>query len=415
MVYFMKKGDLYFIDLFAGAGGLSEGFIAEGFIPCAHVEMDEAACDTLKTRTAYHHLRESGRIDTYVSYLTKEISRADLWGEVPSEKMDGVINSEISESTIDGVFKRIDAFKNKKIHLIIGGPPCQAYSIAGRSRDPNRMRGDKRNYLFKFYSRFLERYKPEFFVFENVLGLLTAGSRKYLDEMTELFQSVGYNTVLSVLDAKDFGVLQSRRRVIIIGHRRGRSIELPAFDRSTNNYQIARDLFYDLPRLRHGQELEVARYSKPMKTYLKDAGIRGDIDIVTQNLARRHNERDLEIYAIAIEKWLGDRRRLRYDELPETLQTHRRKDVFLDRFKVVDPKGCSHTVVAHIAKDGHYYIHPDPRQLRSITVREAARIQSFPDDYYFEGGRTAAFRQIGNAVPPLMARAVAVAIKKLYK
>ena len=110
---------------------------------------------------------------------------------------------------------------------------------------------------------------------------------------------------------------------------------------------------------------------------------------------------------------MNKKERLKYNDLPERLQTHNKNNIFLDRFKVVDPVGHSHTVVAHIAKDGHYYIYPDLKQVRSISVREAARIQSFPDDYFFEGGRTAAFKQIGNAVPPLMAQALATQIKAL--
>jgi DNA (cytosine-5)-methyltransferase 1 len=121
----------------------------------------------------------------------------------------------------------------------------------------------------------------------------------------------------------------------------------------------------------------------------------------------------LEIYSIAINKWLNGKKRLHYDELPKRLQTHNNTHAFLDRFKVIDPEGHSHTVVAHIAKDGHYYIYPDLNQVRSISVREAARIQSFPDSYYFEGGRTAAFKQIGNAVPPLMAASLAKTIFQL--
>src|SRR5690606_28202968 len=128
------------------------------------------------------------------------------------------------------------------------------------------------------------------------------------------------------------------------------------------------------------------------------------------HVARPHNERDLEIYKIAIKK-LKKGERLRYPDLPEKLKTHNNQKSFLDRFKVVDPKGLSHTMVAHIAKDGHHYIHPSLKQVRSLSVREAARIQSFPDNYYFEGGRSAAFRQIGNAVPPLMAKEIASKIK----
>ena len=134
--------------------------------------------------------------------------------------------------------------------------------------------------------------------------------------------------------------------------------------------------------------------------------MRNGVDFVTQHIARPHNQRDLSIYRIAIQN-LQKGKRLKYSELPESLKTHKNQESFLDRFKVVDPNGYSHTMVAHIAKDGHHFIHPSLRQTRSLSVLEAARIQSFPDNFYFEGGRTAAFRQIGNAVPPLMANKIA--------
>ena len=134
---------------------------------------------------------------------------------------------------------------------------------------------------------------------------------------------------------------------------------------------------------------------------------------VTQHISRPHNQRDLEIYKLAINLWNKENRRLSYKEIDESLKTHKNEKSFLDRFKVVDANGYSHTVVAHIAKDGHYYIHPDEKQVRSISVREAARIQSFPDDFFFEGSRSAAFKQIGNAVPPLMAYKIAKKLKEL--
>ena len=405
---------LNYIDLFAGAGGLSEGFIREGFHPVAHVEMSKEACDTLKTRLAYHHLSQTKKQKIYFSYLQIEILREELWKIIPIDIIDSVINDEISGKTIDNIFKKIDEkLDSKKIDLIIGGPPCQAYSLIGRSRDPNRMQGDKRNFLFRYYAEFLDRYKPKYFVFENVLGLQTAGNKKYLNEMIQLFSDIGYSTDLKVLNAEEYGVLQRRRRVIIIGHRSKKKFSFPELETIPNNYQIKRDLFYDLPKLKPGEELQVAKYTMPINEYLKGAEIRNGVDYVTQHITRQHNEIDLEIYSIAIDKWLHRRERLKYDELPTRLQTHNKKNIFLDRFKVVDPTGHSHTVVAHIAKDGHYYIYPDQKQVRSISVREAARIQSFPDDYFFEGGRTAAFKQIGNAVPPLMAQALASKLKTL--
>lgn len=407
--------ELNYIDLFAGAGGLSEGFIRAGFNPIAHVEMNKEAADSLKTRLAFHFLNEKNSINDYYAYLKNEISRDKLWGSIPEELISSVINSEITKKTIESIFDTIDEHRNsKKIDVIIGGPPCQAYSLVGRSRDPNRMSGDKRNYLFRYYAEFLVRYKPKYFVFENVLGLLTAGNKKYLNEMLSLFEEIGYSAAYKVLNAEDYGVLQRRRRVIIIGRKGKAKFEFPELEIIHNNWQIKRDLFADLPDLIPGQEMNIAKYTKKINPYQQAMETRNGIDFTTQHITRQHNKRDLEIYSIAIDKWLNKRERLKYNDLPKRLQSHNNTEAFLDRYKVVDPLGHSHTVVAHISKDGHYYIYPDLKQIRSISVREAARIQSFPDDYFFEGGRTAAFKQIGNAVPPLMAQALAVNLKELF-
>lgn len=302
---------------------------------------------------------------------------------------------------------------NKKIDLIIGGPPCQAYSLVGRSRDSNRMKNDTRNYLFKYYADFLKKYKPKYFVFENVTGLLTASN--YFEQMKTLFESkdVGYRISWQVLNATDYGVLQKRKRVIVIGKRGNNKFDFPELEKTINKWKIKSDLFADLPSLKPGGGEKIMHYKTGLTNYLEKFEIRDGVEFVTQHITRPHNERDLSIYRIAIQKWLLNGERLKYPDLPEHLKTHKNQESFLDRFKVVDPDGCSHTVVAHIAKDGHYYIYPDLEQIRSLSIREAARIQSFPDDYYFEGGRSAAFRQIGNAVPPLMAKSIADSIKKL--
>lgn len=397
-----------YIDLFAGAGGLSEGFIRAGFKPIAHVEMNKVACDTLKTRLAFHHLEQEKNLNLYYAYLRQEITRDQLWNYIPELLMQSVINEEITSLTIGSVFKQIDGqLHGKKVDVIIGGPPCQAYSLVGRSRDPNRMQQDQRNYLFRYYAEFLKKYKPKYFVFENVLGLLTAGNSKYFNEMLSLFDSIGYATVVNVLNAEEYGVLQKRRRVIIIGRRGSRSFNFPELSKAEFSGEVKKDLLNDLPTLNPGDELEITKYLNPATEYLNKSGIRNDVEFVTQHISRPHNERDLEIYSKAIDLWLDRKQRLKYDQLEQRLQTHKNIAAFLDRYKVVEPEGHSHTIVAHIAKDGHYYIYPDKNQVRSISVREAARIQSFPDDYYFEGGRSAAFKQIGNAVPPLMARALA--------
>jgi DNA (cytosine-5)-methyltransferase 1 len=403
-----------FIDLFAGAGGLSEGFIRSGFKCIAHVEMSKEATDTLKTRLAFHFLKNKKNPSLYYSYLKNQISRNELWNSVPERLMDSIINSEITNKTIVDIFFKIDDhLGTRKIDLIIGGPPCQAYSLVGRSRDPNGMKDDKRNYLFRYYGLFLGHYKPKYFVFENVLGLETAGNSKYLNEMLKLFNGLGYSTDHKVLNAEEYGVLQKRRRVIIIGRKGKKKFTFPELEKKENPFVVKKDLFYDLPFLNPGQEIQVAKYSKNITEYLETNEIRNGINFTTQHITRNHNERDLEIYYIAINKWLNDKKRLKYNDLPKRLQTHKNIESFLDRYKVIDPNGHSHTIVAHISKDGHYYIYPDLKQVRSISVREAARIQSFPDDYFFEGGRTAAFKQIGNAVPPLMAVAIAQTLKNL--
>ncbi len=403
-----------YIDLFAGAGGLSEGFIREGFTPLSHVEMNKEAADTLKTRQAFHYLNDNNNVAEYYAYLKGEITRDDLWSCVPTELMASIINAEITKKTIGNIFNTIDEqIGSKKVDAIIGGPPCQAYSLVGRSRDPNRMSGDKRNYLFRHYAEFLVRYKPKYFVFENVLGLLTAGNKKYLNEMLSLFEEIGYSASCKVLNTEDYGVLQKRRRVIIIGRKGKTKFEFPELDVIDNKWQIKKDLLVDLPNLEPGQEMKIARYTKRINQYHQLSKIRNGLDFTTQHITRNHNERDLEIYSIAIDKWLNNQERLKYNDLPKRLQSHNNTEAFLDRYKVVDPYGHSHTVVAHISKDGHYYIYPDEKQVRSISVREAARIQSFPDDFFFEGGRTAAYKQIGNAVPPLMAEALAKTISQL--
>jgi DNA (cytosine-5)-methyltransferase 1 len=207
--------------------------------------------------------------------------------------------------------------------------------------------------------------------------------------------------------------LQDRKRVIIIGWKKEFNLQYPEFERTEHNFQILKDLFSDLKPLKNGQgTLNAVEYAKPTTEYLKKTNIRDGLDFVTQHIVRPNNDNDLEIYQIAIEQW-NNGKRLNYAELPKRLIKHTNTDSFVNRFQVVNGKGISHTVVAHIAMDGHYYIHPDKKQNRSISVREAARIQSFPDDFFFEGSRTAAFKQIGNAVPPLMANAIANEIIQL--
>ncbi|NCP60199.1 MAG: DNA cytosine methyltransferase, partial [Flavobacteriales bacterium] len=209
-----------FIDLFAGAGGLSEGFIRAGFSPIAHVEMNKDACDTIKIRTAYHWLKENKKTEIYNDYLKSETkNKKELWKHVPENLINSVINKEISENTLPEIFNSIDKELNgNKVDLIIGGPPCQAYSIVGRARKD--MESDPRNHLYKHYVKFLEKYNPNMFVFENVPGILSAKNGEYLNKIFKAVKNAGYEVAIppkNHLNAKDFGVLQDRKRVIIIG------------------------------------------------------------------------------------------------------------------------------------------------------------------------------------------------------
>lgn len=406
---------LKYIDLFSGAGGLSEGFVRAGFEPIAHVEMNKDACDTLKTRTAFHYLKEKNRIEEYYDYLKGKIKRDELWTKIPENLINSVINKEISQETLPSIFEKIDAeLGNQNVDLVIGGPPCQAYSVAGRARDPKGMEDDPRNHLYKYYVEFLKRYKPKMFVFENVPGILSANNGVYLELIFEAVRLAGYELDLKVLNAKNFGVLQDRKRVIIIGWKKDLNLKYPVFEEKEPQYEILKHLFSDLPKIQNGQgEWGITKYATKSNDYLEKSGIRNGIDFTSQHIARPNNPNDLEIYKIAVEKWVNENKRLNYAELPERLIKHSNTKSFTNRFQVVNHAGVSHTVVAHICADGHYYIHPDIKQNRSITVREAARIQSFPDDYFFEKSRTTAFKQIGNAVPVLMAEGIANKIKEM--
>lgn len=402
-----------YIDLFAGAGGLSEGFIRQGFSPIAHVEYDKASCFTLKTRAAFHRLLNEDKIGLYHSYIKGKISRSQLYSYVPQSLLNSIINAEIGQEN-NRIFNTIDSFLNgRSVDLIIGGPPCQAYSRTGRPALKHKT-NDERTTLYIQYGRFLNKYEPKLFIFENVPGILSASEGKYFKNLRKYFKRLGYQVEARLLNAYNYGVIQNRKRVIIIGWHKGVGLSYPELNSFGGKY-FRDDIFYDLPSIKPGGGNRYHHYSKPVNEYLKKAFIRNEVNFVSQHFARPHNEKDLNIYKLAIQK-LMDGERLKNDKIPEEMRTQQNVTDFLDRFKVVDVR--PHTMIAHIAKDGHHYIHPDIKQLRSISVREAARIQSFPDDYYFEGikedqPRTAAFRQIGNAVPPLMAERIAEKIKEM--
>ena len=404
-----------YIDLFAGAGGLSEGFTQSGYHPVAHVEMNPEACSTLRTRECYNYLNNAGKIGIYRKYLRGTINRDKLYEAVPDVYLNSVINMTMAEENMQLLFDKIDSLMGeqsvKKIDLIIGGPPCQAYSLVGRAVVGKEIIRDPRNLLYKLYIQVLERYKPTMFVFENVPGLFTAKNGQYFQDIKNAIDTAGYELECSVLNAQDFGVLQNRRRVILIGWIKGSDKYYPEF-KAMRSDSTVKSLFEDLPHILPGEEDEHYLTSH-INQYLKESGIRKKNDVLTWHLTRPITEQDRNIYRHVINAWNKEKRRLKYTDLPDNLCTHKNRKAFLDRFKVVAADlPASQTMMAHISKDGHYFIHPDINQARSISVREAARIQSFPDDFFFEGSRTAAFTQIGNAVPPLMAKGIAKKLKE---
>ncbi len=397
----MVKKKYTFIDLFAGCGGLSEGFYRQGFKALAHVEIDHWACETLRTRMKFYGYKD----------YDKEVIEHDITSDDILERIDNVVNGR----TVD---------------IIIGGPPCQAYSTAGRVRDGKRMASDPRNYLFESYVKILEYFSPKFFVFENVTGLLSAQVKnapifpKVLKALGNKYKVIGNPEVL-VHNTADYGVPQLRKRVIIIGVRKDidKSAEelyesiikthwnpetLSNEKKGKKRFVDVRQAIGDLPPVEPGHDASTETFDYPCNNeYLKRIGKQGIYPLM-DHIARKHNDLDRERFQVMIHNhWsFGQLRR----EMPKYEHEHAR--VFDNSYVVQWWDLPSKTILAHIHKDGFQFIHPDEEQRRTFTVREAARIQSFPDDFEFKGSRGEKYKQIGNAVPPLFAEALAKSIKK---
>jgi len=416
------NSDFLVLDMFSGGGGLTEGFIRRSFDFLGHIEMDRNAANTLETRLLYHNFHTDEQNDLYEKYYRGNISREEFVEAAYNTGVEKqlIVNQELSDSANGTIILDLKKqlkkkYNRKSVDVIIGGPPCQSYSLAGRGKNGAKVHDDPRNYLYKYYLHFLQVFRPEIFIFENVPGLISAKKGMIFNDVIRGCADAGYHLDQDahILNASDFEVMQERERIFFIGWKKKyRHLTYPEFQ-SKKPQGTVQDLLADLPQLQAGQgcdELQRYRRRKPSK-YLIEKEIRNDIGGIRHHLARMHNDRDREIYRIAIKKWNEYRHRLNYNELPEYLKTHKNRRSFVDRYKVVDRKSYSHAVLAHLAKDGHYFIHPDINQARSLTVREAARIQSFPDNYLFEGPRSAKYVQIGNAVPPLMAEGIAEKIK----
>lgn len=400
------------IDLFVGCGGLSEGFEqSRKYKMIGAVEWEPSPVKELR-----NHLKNRWGIqDSEERVLQFDIQRTE-------ELFNGWKDKKFGES------KGLDALVgNRQLDVIIGGPPCQAYSVAGRIRDEHGMREDYRNYLFESYLKVVQHYKPRVFVFENVPGILSAkpgdGSVRIIDLIQKAFADAGYAVLPdlsnAIIDMTEYGVPQNRKRIIILGVSKehyGDKAEAMVekfYSSYLPEYKIekkatVRDAIGDLPELRPLDE-PISYLGRKLSHSVSDPLINGHI-------SRFHNKRDIELFKFLEEDIASGRMKYTSAKSLKTLYTKLTgKTSNVHKYYVLRWDEPSNLIPAHLFKDGLRHIHPDPEQARTITVREAARLQTFPDNYYFNCSQTDAFKMIGNAVPPLFAKKVAYAIYHLIQ
>lgn len=400
-----KVNKILILDLFAGCGGLSDGFLqTKKFEEVAAVEWKKPQIETLKLR-----LRSKwGKKDVDDSVLLFDIQKEE-------ELFKG--NDEIV-----GLDKLIKS--KKHIDLIIGGPPCQAYSIAGRVRDENGMKFDYRNFLFEHYLSIVNRYKPDAFIFENVPGLLSASPMgiPVVKLITDGFAKIGYSVINDLtktqVNAADFGVPQSRKRLIILGLRN------EVFGKQ--NMQSMLDKFYAqiLPSFKSKHRLSVKEAIGDLpacepfydESHHKRRVSHNTPDCqISWHKPRYHNLRDMDTFHILATDIESGERKYDSKKITELYAQKVGSKSPIHRYHVLEPNDVSTTIIAHLHKDGNRFIHYDSKQCRTITPREAARLQSFDDDFDFVGNQGSVYEMIGNAVPPKLANCVAKAIIKFLK
>lgn len=397
------------IDLFAGCGGLTEGFMRTGkYREIAAVEWLKPQVDTLRKRM--HD--KWGSEDASERVMHFDIQREEeLFSGWKSDASFG-----------DGA--GLDHFVNEAsgIDIIIGGPPCQAYSVAGRVRDDNGMRDDYRNYLFEHYLSVVKRYEPRLFVFENVPGILSAApdGTPITDKIRADFAAAGYEILPdlreALVNASEFGVPQNRNRVVILGIskrkypdcqemlRRFYEDYLPAQKKS--RVKTVREAIGDLPKCMPHFDEESHKKRISHDTPACD---------VTWHVPRYSNLRDMDTFRILEEDIASGRREYDSKKISRLYEEKIGSKSPIHRYHVLEPDEPGTTIIAHLYKDGNRFIHYDPQQQRTITPREAARLQSFPDDFDFAGSRGNVYQMVGNAVPVLLAEAIARAVYELLR
>ena len=398
-----------YIDLFAGCGGLSEGFHkTPDYDFVAAVEWEKEPANNLINRlqTKWGEKNAADKVMRFDIQRTDDLFSG--WSEDEDYGSHQGLDSLVGDNSID---------------LIIGGPPCQAYSLAGRIQDKNGMKDDYRNYLFESYIKVVDRFKPKIFVFENVVGFLSAKPKDTLvvDLIREEFDKHGYAIVsdlkkYALQDLSLYGVPQKRNRVIIIGVRK---------DLYEDTEALLQDFYknilpsYQEPKKTVGESLNDLPKLYPVKEYRlsgkKFSHTQPDV-VVLNHIPRYHNEKDISTFELLASDIESGRKEYVSTERLRELYTERtgRKSA-VHKYYVLRSDEPSNTIPAHLYKDGLRHIHPDSKQARSITVREAARLQSFDDDYEFVSSAGANYKMIGNAVPVLFSYKLAQSLVKLLK
>lgn len=513
------RNSIPIVDLFAGPGGLGEGFSSlphDPFRIVVSAEMDTHAHATLRLRAFYRILRRMGgdMLRPYYDLcnlgipLPDDLATQTAWAEASSEALQLTLGNADDNARLDAIIRK-NALGEATPWVLIGGPPCQAYSLVGRSRNRGksdyRPEDDHRHFLYREYLRIIQKYRPAVFVMENVKGILSSkvgGEHIFhsiLDDLSDPDRAIGKvrcrpgyrihslsNDVVFergsdarlidarkfIVRAEEYGIPQARHRVILLGVREDiESDRVRTLSKANRECPLA-DALAGLPPLRsslsrqedcskewqetvreHFRELaqaarrqgstglaaRLARLGAEIPSGLTTGGLRvprsgrapqcserlrkwyGDpnLSVWLNHEARGHMSLDLMRYAYAAtfaqehERSPKGHEEFNLIEKLRPLHANWESGKFSDRFRVQRLEGPATTITSHISKDGHYFIHPDPAQCRSLTVREAARVQTFPDNYFFQGNRTQQYHQVGNAVPPLLAHQIANVVYSL--
>ena len=411
-----NKNKFTFVDLFAGCGGLSEGFLqSEQFEALAHVEWEKSPVKVLQNRLVqkWDHSEDEAlkRVIHFDVQKTDELLNGS-WSDESCAVYAARNHEEVVKNGINGII-------DTSVDMVIGGPPCQAYSIAGRAQDKNSMKYDYRNYLFESFVKIVNNLNPKMFVFENVPGMLSAtpGGIPVTERIFDAFEEIGYEILEpgklkdAILNSSQFGVPQSRRRVIIIGlnkNWKGKP-KLSAVYKSLKEFKTDKVLT---------TRDAIGKYEHlfPLEESCKVSGKNYSHQVVETKLShhnpRYNNARDVNTFRQWIENDMNRKPMVEKIAFYNDLHNKQSKHA---KYRSLEWDKPSPTVVAHLYKDGLMFIHPDAKQARSITVREAATLQSFPEDFQFLDSQGASFKMIGNAVPVTMAKHIADIVSKFME